>query len=135
MFAHGKTVQRAQRQGVCDPECNTADSDRASGQADALVAALTSEAPSERPSANEAMGAPFFVILNDVCKRVRKTCVLCNFQGDDAKRQRLGAQVMCCKFPTDAGLRPCTTETLPGCCLRRVSTPCCRQGSSARKQS
>ena len=90
MFAFGKTVQWAQRQGVCDPACNTTDSDRASGQADALVAALTSEAPSERPSANEAMRAPFFVVLYDVCKRVGKTCVLCDLQGDDAVKESSG---------------------------------------------
>ena len=90
MFAYGKTVQWAQRQGVCDPACNTADFDRASGQADVLVATLTSEAPSERPSANEAVRASFFIVLNDVCKRVGKTCVLCDLQGDDAVKESSG---------------------------------------------
>jgi serine/threonine protein kinase len=100
MFAYGKTVLFVQV--YCEPAVQDAGSglhlkpgtvDNARGQTEELVRNMTSENPSGRPSAKDVIErSPFFVILKDVCLKVRSVCLLCESMGDD------------CKKDTDAGI-------------------------------
>ena len=86
VFAYGKTVHCVQE--YCEPKDDgdeAADhSDRARGQTKAVIAALTSVNPKDRPSTKTAIKMPFFAILKDVSRRAMKTCLFCETNGDDA---------------------------------------------------
>jgi len=88
VYAYGKTVLCVRN--YCEPMPQddggeAADhSDRARGQTNAIIAALTSENPKDRPSTKTAIQMPFFAILKDVSRRAMKTCLFCEINGDDA---------------------------------------------------
>jgi hypothetical protein len=53
----------------------------------ALVKDLTLDDPKSRPAAKHVIErSPFFAILNDVCMRDSRVCLLCEMMGDDSKK-------------------------------------------------
>jgi len=82
VFAFGKTVEFVNFNGHCDPKAD--DPHEAHDQTNPFVQSLISELPSTRPSAKEATNFPFFTILAEARKKVTKTCLLCELNGDDS---------------------------------------------------
>jgi serine/threonine protein kinase len=107
MFAFGRTVEAVQRQ--CEPPQDSEGAypmealsavarrvaDRARGQTAAFVQALTAAEPGRRPNAEDASKMAFFTVLEDVCRREARTCLLCELSGQSALHPAEGGGLVC----------------------------------------
>ncbi len=107
MFAFGRTVEAVQRQ--CEPPQDSDGArplealsavalrvaERARGQTAALVQALTATEPDKRPNAADATKMPFFTVLEDVCRREARACLLCELSGEGALHPAEGGGLVC----------------------------------------
>jgi len=98
VFAYGETVHWVHANGRCEPTEHEDDRHQARGHASAFVAALTTDQPSIRPCATDAIQAPFFAILKAVNRKVKKDCAVC---GEEQMRVKRGIECGCACFMCD----------------------------------
>ena len=149
MFALGRTVEAVRLR--CEPDPSGAVqqealgsplrrvAERARGQTSALVQALTAAEPCRRPNAEDAAKMAFFVVLEDVCQREARACLLCELGGDGALHPAEGGGLACAEghFHCRGCLRRLTSDLLKaengGLRERREGrVMCCRYPTECR---